>query len=104
MYISLRPRLDQASKATAHDPSEACLHLPLISSRYWLARSVTIASSGFSFMPKAFSTFEELDKPGLDRFLPSGDNIPALTASGNFFAAILGTSSQMISFAQVRTC
>ena len=67
------------------------------SSRYWLVRSVTIASSGLSLRPKTSSTFEELERPGLDFFAWELESWPDLTASGNFVAAILLMSSHEMS-------
>ena len=67
------------------------------SSRYWLVRSTTMSSSDFNSRPRTFSAFPALETPGFDFLVPLAGNLPDAMASGNFSAAILGTSSQVMS-------
>jgi len=60
-------------------------------------RSTTISSSDFSFRPRTASDLPALETPGFDFLVPVAENFPDAMASGNFSAAILGTSSQVMS-------
>lgn len=62
-----------------------------------MVRSTTISSSDFNFRPRTASDLPALETPGFDFLVPVAENFPDAMASGNLSAAILGTTSQVVS-------
>lgn len=56
-----------------------------------------MSSSDFNFLPRTSSDLPAFETPGFDFLVPVAENFPAAMASGNFSAAILVTSSHVIS-------